>query len=296
VIQFDHVSKQYGNGPTVVDDVSITIPSHTVTALVGTSGSGKTTLLRMVNRMVDPSAGRVLIDDDDVATLQPVHLRRRIGYVMQESGLLPHRTVLANIMTVPRLNGASKPEASARALDLMDAVELDRDLASRYPAQLSGGQRQRVGVARALASDPNILLMDEPFSAVDPIVRAGLQELVQDLQSRLRKTILFVTHDISEAFTLADQVVLLSTGGIVEQIGTPHDLVARPASDFVARFISRGGNSSLHVESTGGAPIVLDGTGRVVGRLEEPRPGEGHREQTPPEEPGPAQPRVEEPR
>src|SRR5699024_8292646 len=227
----------------------LTVPSRRTTVLVGSSGSGKTTLLRMVNRMVEPTSGQVRIDDEDVAMLNPVTLRRRIGYVLQGGGLLPHRRALDNIVTVPRLNGVSKREAEARGLELMDTVGLDRTLARRYLGQLSGGQQQRVGVARALAVDPNILLMDEPFGAVDPIVRRDLQNELLRLQSTLGKTVVFVTHDIEEAFLLGEQVVILQPGGIMAQRGAPAEILADPASDFVAEFIgAHRGQRALRIE------------------------------------------------
>ena len=209
MIGFENVRKEYPGGTVAVEDFTLQIPSHRSVVLVGSSGSGKTTLMRMINRMVDPTAGRVLIDGEDVAHLDPVQLRRSIGYVMQASGLLPHRTVLDNITTVPVLRGTSRRDARTRAAELLELVGLDQQVATRYPAQLSGGQQQRVGVARALAADPDILLMDEPFGAVDPIVRADLQQELLRLQRELRKTIVFVTHDIDEAFLVGDRVVLL---------------------------------------------------------------------------------------
>lgn len=272
MIRFDSVGKSYPGGTTAVGDFSCEIPSHTCTVLVGTSGSGKTTLLRMVNRMVDPTSGRVLIDDEDVASVDPVQLRRRIGYVMQSSGLLPHRSVADNIATVPVLTGTSRRDARARALDLMEMVGLDRDLGSRYPAQLSGGQQQRVGVARALAADPNILLMDEPFGAVDPIVRAELQDELVRLQEDLGKTILFVTHDIDEAFRLGDQVIVLKPGGVIAQAGTPDQILADPADEFVSSFVGAGsGKRRLSVREVEGRRIVVDGAGSAIGVLEEAR-------------------------
>ena len=271
MIEFRAVSKQFPDGTLAVDDFSVVMPSHQVTVLVGSSGSGKTTLLRMINRMVDPSAGAVLIDDEDVAT-EPVRLRRRIGYVMQNSGLLPHRRVIDNIATVPRLVGTSKAEAHARALELMDVVGLDRDLAQRYPSQLSGGQQQRVGVARGLAVDPNILLMDEPFGAVDPIVRAELQQEVLRLQQELGKTIVFVTHDIDEAFLLGDQIVLLETGGRIAQKGSPEQLLAHPANDFVASFVGADrGKRALTEKVVDGRTVLVDSDGRAAGVLSEVR-------------------------
>ncbi|GAB2844654.1 ABC transporter ATP-binding protein [Microbacterium insulae] len=236
-IEFRSVSKRFADGALAVDDFSMVMPAHRTTVLVGSSGSGKTTLLRMVNRLVEPTAGEILIDDEPVSGRDPVRLRRGIGYVMQNAGLLPHFTVVDNIATVPVLSGTPKREARARALELMDVVGLDRSLASRYPSQLSGGQQQRVGVARGLAVDPNILLMDEPFGAVDPIVRKELQTETLRLQRELDKTIVFVTHDIDEAFLLGDQVVILEQGAKIAQVGTPDEIIANPASDFVASFI-----------------------------------------------------------
>jgi len=268
VIGFENVRKEYPGGTVAVEDFSLEIASHEAVALVGTSGSGKTTLMRMINRMVDPTAGRVHIDDEDVAAMDPVALRRSIGYVMQASGLLPHRTVLDNITTVPVLRGTAKGEARERARTLMDTVGLDPDLADRYPAQLSGGQQQRVGVARGLAADPNILLMDEPFGAVDPIVRDELQGELQRLQRELRKTIVFVTHDIDEAFRIGDRVVILRPGGRIAQVGTPQEILADPADDFVASFVGADrGARTLHVEHVDGRDVVVDADGRAAGVL-----------------------------
>ncbi|MGO3886635.1 MAG: ABC transporter ATP-binding protein, partial [Mycetocola sp.] len=237
MIEFTNVRKTYPDGTVAVDRFNLQIPARQITVFVGSSGCGKTTLLRMVNRMVDPSEGSVLIDGDNVAGLDPVQLRRRIGYVMQNGGLLPHRNVLDNITTVLRLNRVPRAKARERGLELMDTVSLDRSLAERYPAQLSGGQQQRVGVARGLASDPNILLMDEPFGAVDPLVRAELQSELLRVHRELAKTIVFVTHDINESFLLGDRVVILRTGGEIAQQGTPQEILAQPANDFVAGFI-----------------------------------------------------------
>jgi osmoprotectant transport system ATP-binding protein len=268
VIEFRSVSKEFPDGTRAVDDFSLVIPSRKTTVFVGSSGCGKTTLLRMINRMVDPTAGTILIDDEDIATVEPVALRRRIGYVMQNSGLLPHRKVIDNVATVPLLTGVPKKVAHARALDLLDTVGLDRALANRYPSQLSGGQQQRVGVARGLAIDPNILLMDEPFGAVDPIVRADLQNETNRLQHELGKTIVFVTHDIDEAFLLGDQVVILEKGARIAQQGTPEQILANPASDFVAEFIGANkGKRSLTITQVDGQDVVVDGEGRVAGVL-----------------------------
>lgn len=261
MIEFVGVSKSYGDGAPAVEDFSLRLAPRKITVLVGSSGSGKTTLLRMINRMVDPTSGRVEIDGEDVARRPPVVLRRGIGYVPQDSGLLPHRRVIDNIATVPLLNGEPKAAAHVRANELMNVVGLDLTLARRYPAQLSGGQQQRVAVARALAGDPNILLMDEPFGAVDPIVRADLQQETLRLQQELRKTIVFVTHDIDEAFLLGDEVVVLRPGAQVAQHGTPSDILADPADDFVAAFIgSARGKRRLTVS----ARRALDGDDRVV--------------------------------
>lgn len=270
MIEFRDVTKQYADGTLAVDHFSLTVPSRQVTVLVGSSGCGKSTLIRMINRMVDPTDGQVLIDEENVADTDPVKLRRGIGYVMQSSGLLPHRTVLDNIATVPRLNGVPKAEAHERARDLMRTVGLDGQLATRYPSQLSGGQQQRVGVARALASDPNILLMDEPFGAVDPLVRADLQQEVLRLQRELDKTIVFVTHDVDEAFLLGHQVAILQKGGHIAQLGSPADIVRAPADDFVAKFIGIGsGRRRLHLEQASSGSIVVDDSGRPLGLIEE---------------------------
>ncbi|MCS6711541.1 ATP-binding cassette domain-containing protein [Brachybacterium sp. EF45031] len=269
MIRFDHVRKQYPDGTVAVDDVSFDVPSHRCVALVGSSGSGKTTLLRMVNRMVDPTSGRILIDDEDVSGINPVRLRRRIGYVMQAGGLLPHRTVLDNIATVPVLVGTARAEARRRAGELMELVGLDASMARRYPSQLSGGQQQRVGVARALAADPNILLMDEPFGAVDPIVRRELHGEMRRIQAELGKTIVLVTHDIDEAFQLGDEVVVLRPGGVIAQRGTPQEILDDPADDFVRGFLGMdSGQRSLRVERGTHHDLVLDGSGRAVGVLE----------------------------
>ncbi|MFD0866657.1 ABC transporter ATP-binding protein [Tessaracoccus lubricantis] len=270
MIEFEHVSKHYGDSTVAVADFSARIPAHTTTVLVGSSGSGKTTLLRMVNRMVEPTGGRVLIDGEDIAGTDPVALRRRIGYVMQSGGLMPHRSVLDNIATVPRLLGTSRADAHRRAADLMELVGLAPTLAKRYPAQLSGGQQQRVGVARALAADPNILLMDEPFAAVDPIVRADLQAELVRLQDELGKTIVFVTHDMDEALLLGDQIIILEEGAQVAQRGTGPEILAAPANDFVAGFLGlHRGTRTLHVRDNTQGRIVVDERERAAGRLAE---------------------------
>lgn len=270
MIEFRRVTKTFPGGNQAVTDFSLTVPTGSVTVLVGSSGCGKTTLLRMVNRMVDPTSGEVLIDGHNVTEHDPVDLRRKIGYVMQSGGLLPHRTVTQNIQTVQRLTRVPKNVAAERASELMSTVGLDPDLADRYPSQLSGGQQQRVGVARALAVDPNILLMDEPFGAVDPLVRRDLQRELISLQQRVTKTVLFVTHDIDEAFLLGDQVVILQEGAVIAQQGTPEDIIANPANDFVAHFIGHtGAERRLTTKSDNGVTLVLDEDGRIHGRLKE---------------------------
>ncbi|MCL3817473.1 ABC transporter ATP-binding protein [Aeromicrobium wangtongii] len=269
MIEYRAIGKTFDDGTQAVGDFSLMVPSRSTTVLVGSSGCGKTTLLRMVNRMVDPTTGQVLIDDVDIATRNKVQLRRRIGYVMQESGLLPHRKVIDNVATVLRLNGVDRKQARERSYAVMETVGLDTSLATKYPAQLSGGQQQRVGVARALVTDPNILLMDEPFGAVDPIVREELQSELLRLQRELDKTIVFVTHDIDEAFLLGDQVVILKKGGEVAQAGAPADIVASPADDFVRSFVGLDkGHRRLHVQERDGARIVVDGLGKPAGVLE----------------------------
>ena len=271
MIEFRSITKQFPDGTVAVEDFSFMLPSHQTTVFVGSSGCGKTTLLRMINRMVEPTSGEILIDGENVSAQDKVKLRRSIGYVLQASGLLPHRKIVDNVATVPLLNGVPKAKARESALELLDKVGLDRDLADRYPRQLSGGQQQRVGVARALASDPNILLMDEPFGAVDPIVRADLQVELNRLQRELGKTIVFVTHDIDEAFVLADQVVIFRNGGVIAQAGTPAEILAAPADDFVASFVgadkSKRDLSLQRRDGDGGITLVVDREGRPVGVL-----------------------------
>ena len=266
MIRFDHVSKTYPGGTRAVEDFSLTVEQGSTTVFLGTSGCGKTTLMRMVNAMVTPTSGRVFVRGQDVASEDPVRLRRSIGYVLQEGGLFPHRTIADNIATVPRLEGATKQASRERALELLELVGLDREMADRYPAQLSGGQRQRVGVARALANRADILLMDEPFGALDPIVRAELQRELKEIQRALGTTILFVTHDVDEAFTLGDQVAVLSTGGRIEQVGTPTELLSSPASPFVAEFVGAS-RAARPVRITGPGGLVVDDAGTPVGTL-----------------------------
>jgi osmoprotectant transport system ATP-binding protein len=237
VIRLEHVGKTYPDGTVAVGDLSLEMPSGTITVLVGTSGCGKTTTLRMINRMTEPTSGRITIDDRDIESIPTHQLRRGIGYVIQQAGLFPHRKVLDNIATVPQLLGWDRKTAKARAVELLALVGLDPAMGNRYPVQLSGGQQQRVGVARALAADPPVLLMDEPFGAVDPIVRAQLQQEFLRLQRRLHKTVVFVTHDIDEAVLLGDNIAVLGTGGTLQQWATPAEILRRPANPFVADFL-----------------------------------------------------------
>lgn len=241
-VAFEHVTKVYGRArkdtPGAVDDLSLSVPAGKICILVGPSGCGKTTSLKMVNRLIEPTSGRILIDGVDAATRDVTELRRGIGYVIQSTGLFPHQTIGQNVAVVPRLLGWSAARQTERTEELLGLVGLDparyRD---RYPSQLSGGERQRVGVARALAADPPVMLMDEPFGAVDPIVRDRLQNEFLRLQAELAKTILFVTHDIDEAIKMGDLVAVMQVGGKLAQFGTPAEILAAPASNFVARFV-----------------------------------------------------------
>jgi osmoprotectant transport system ATP-binding protein len=237
LITFEGVTKRYPDGTIAVDALDLEVPDGKTVVLVGPSGCGKTTSLRMINRLIDPSEGRILLDGTDIRTRPPAQLRRGIGYVIQQTGLFPHRTIEDNIATVPVLNGQSRAKARARARELLTQVGLDATLARRYPHQLSGGQQQRVGVARALAADPPVLLMDEPFSAVDPVVRASLQDQLLALQGELRKTIVMVTHDIEEAIKVGDLVALFYPHGKIAQLSPPEELLAAPADDYVAGFV-----------------------------------------------------------
>ena len=247
VVEFDHVSKSYdpaatkdGRLPGAVNDLSLTVPAGKICILVGPSGCGKTTSLKMVNRLIEPTSGRITIDGVDVMTQEVTALRRGIGYVIQQVGLFPHQTIGENVATVPRLLGWPKPRQRERSEELLALVGLEpAKYRDRFPSQLSGGERQRVGVARALAADPPIMLMDEPFGAVDPIVRDRLQNEFLRLQESIAKTILFVTHDIDEAIKMGDLVAVFQTGGILAQFGSPLDILAAPATEFVARFVGQ---------------------------------------------------------
>ncbi|MFI8422408.1 ABC transporter ATP-binding protein [Streptomyces sp. NPDC085479] len=243
MIRFEQVTKRYPDGTTAVDGLSFEVAEGELVTLVGPSGCGKTTTMMMVNRLVEPTSGRVLVDGRDIAGVDPVALRRKIGYVIQQVGLFPHRTVLDNTATVPALLGWKKAAARARAAELLELVGLDPAVhGPRYPAQLSGGQRQRVGVARALAADPPVLLMDEPFGAVDPVVRERLQNEFLALQATVRKTVLLVTHDIEEAVRMGDRMAVYGQGRI-EQFDTPATVLASPATPYVADFV--GGDRAL---------------------------------------------------
>ena len=285
MIEFRGVTKRFPDGTVAVDELDLVAEQGRITVFVGPSGCGKTTSLRMINRMIEPTGGELHVDGRDVLAADPAELRRGIGYVIQQAGLFPHRTIVDNIATVPMLVGSSKKAARDRAMELMEIVGLDTSMARRYPAQLSGGQQQRVGVARALAADPPVLLMDEPFSAVDPIVRESLQDELLRLQSELGKTIVFVTHDIDEAIKLGDRVAVFRVGGKLAQYDEPGVLLSRPVDDFVDSFVGRdrgyrglGFLSSddiplgpLPVLSVGdplpddGWSLVVDGTGRPLG-------------------------------
>ncbi len=281
MITFDAVTKAFPGGNVAVDNLSLELATGEITVFVGPSGCGKTTSLRMINRTIEPTSGVISIDGEDVTKQDAALLRRRIGYVIQHAGLFPHRTVADNIATVPLLNGVNKRQAREQAVELLTRVGLDESMATRYPSQLSGGQQQRVGVARALAADPPVMLMDEPFSAVDPIVRDGLQKEFLRLQSELGKTIAFVTHDIDEAIKLGDKVAIFREGGHLAQLGTPRELLDEPADQFVADFVGRDRGFralsfltadkldvepvSAYTERSRGGRLVLDDDGRPRG-------------------------------
>ncbi|MCE6999280.1 ATP-binding cassette domain-containing protein [Saccharothrix sp. S26] len=277
MIEFRDVTKRFDDGTTAVNGLDLVVEAGTITVFVGPSGCGKTTSLRMVNRMIDPTSGTVLVDGRDVLGVDPPTLRRGIGYVIQQAGLFPHRTVLDNVATVPLLTGWTRRKARQRAAELLELVGLPAELGRRYPVQLSGGQQQRVGVARALAADPPVLLMDEPFSAVDPVVREGLQDELLRLQAELDKTIVFVTHDIDEAIRIGEKVAVMRTGGFLAQYAPPAELLTRPADDFVASFVGkdRGYRRLSFVDSSGvevaevptiaeGAPVESSSDWRLV--------------------------------
>jgi len=238
-IVLDHVTKRYGNSARpAIDDLSLTIPAGEICVLIGPSGGGKTTAMKMINRLITITEGDITIDGTSVRSLELTELRRGIGYVIQQIGLFPHMTVEDNIGTVPRLLDWDKKRISARARELLELVGLDPDEhAKRYPSQLSGGQRQRVGLARAMAADPPLMLMDEPFGAIDPITRERLQNDFLRLHRELRKTVVFVTHDIDEAIKMGDRICILREGGVLAQFDTPEAILAEPADEFVAQFV-----------------------------------------------------------
>jgi osmoprotectant transport system ATP-binding protein len=301
-IVFDHATKRYpGRAGPAVDDLSLTIPAGEICCLVGPSGGGKTTAMKLVNRLVEVTSGDVRVDGRSVTSLDETQLRRGIGYVIQQVGLFPHMTVADNVATVPRLLGWSKAETAARVDELLDLVDLPaRDYRTRYASQLSGGERQRVGLARALAADPPVMLMDEPFGALDPITRTRLQKELLRIQGEIRKTIIFVTHDIDEAILVGDRIAILREGGVLAQYATPDEILASPADEFVSAFVgadrglkrlslrqlsdvelesaSNGGGPSLDVSTTlrdavsamlaeGSASVTVTSDGTSVGSI-----------------------------
>jgi osmoprotectant transport system ATP-binding protein len=240
MIRLDRVSKLYpGSAVPAVTELTLDIADGDIAVLVGPSGCGKTTTLKMINRLIEPTGGTIVVNGTDVRQVSAPELRRSIGYVIQQIGLFPHRTIRENIATVPKLLGWDEARTARRVDELIEIVDLDPAMRDRYPSELSGGQRQRAGVARALAADPPVMLMDEPFGAVDPIVRARLQDQFLELQQRLRKTIVMVTHDIDEAIKLGDRIAILNVGGILEQYDTPETILREPANDFVADFLGK---------------------------------------------------------
>lgn len=236
LIEFQHVSKIYKGGKIAVDDINLSFDKGEFICFIGTSGSGKTTSMRMINRMTDPSKGKILINGEDIQTINPVELRRKIGYVIQNIGLMPHMTIRENIVLVPKLLKVDLEERNKIAEKMIDLVELPREMLDRYPNELSGGQQQRIGVVRALAANQDIILMDEPFGALDPITRDSLQDLVKDLQERLGKTIVFVTHDMDEALKLSNRIAIMSEGKVI-QFDTPDNILRHPVNEFVEELI-----------------------------------------------------------
>ncbi|MCO4315901.1 ABC transporter ATP-binding protein [Phyllobacterium sp. 21LDTY02-6] len=238
MITMEHVTKRYAeSGLAAVDDLSLIVPEGSTTALIGPSGCGKTTTMRMINRLIEPTEGKIIVNGEDVTRVDPVGLRRHIGYVIQQVGLFPHMTIAQNIAAVPKLLGWDDARIKRRTEELLALVGLDaREMLTRYPRQLSGGQRQRIGVARALAADPPVLLMDEPFGAIDPIARTRLQDEFKQILQRVRKTVVFVTHDLDEAIRLGDRIAIMKEGKIV-QYDTPDTILSRPATPFVESFV-----------------------------------------------------------
>ncbi|HYD09507.1 MAG TPA: ATP-binding cassette domain-containing protein [Acidimicrobiales bacterium] len=258
MIRLEAVSKVWADGTVAVDGLTLDVAEGEVCVLVGPSGSGKTTTMRLINRMVEPTSGRIAVDGRDVSTVDVSTLRRGIGYVIQQIGLFPHQTVGANIATVPRLLGWPRARVAERVDELLTLVGLSPSVfRDRYPHQLSGGQRQRVGVARALGADPPVLLMDEPFGAIDPVQRVRLQDEFRALQSLLRKTVVFVTHDIDEAVRLGDRIAVLGEGGVLAQVGTPSEVLGSPADEFVSGFVgSERGLRRLRVLSVSVSDLI----------------------------------------
>jgi osmoprotectant transport system ATP-binding protein len=282
MISLRDVSKRFASsGEPAVSDLSMEIAAGETVVLVGPSGCGKTTTMKMINRLIEPSSGTIVVDGQDVRRQDPVVLRRRIGYVIQSIGLMPHRSVRENVAMVPKLLGWEDGRTSARITELVEMFELAPELLDRYPSELSGGQRQRVGVARALAADPPVMLMDEPFGAVDPIVRERLQDQFLEIQRELKKTIVFVTHDIDEAIKLADRIAILNVGGKIEQYATPEEILREPANDFVRRFVgSERGLKRLSLNTVAEidieeGPVVSPGTTSEEARRESERFGFG---------------------
>jgi osmoprotectant transport system ATP-binding protein len=273
MIRLDRVSKSFPGAVSVaVDELTLEVGDGEFVTLVGPSGCGKTTTLKMINRIIEPTSGRIEVGGRDTMTLEPHELRRSIGYVIQQVGLFPHRTIAQNIATVPDLLEWPRDRVEARVRELAATVGLDQEMLSRYPSALSGGQQQRVGVARALAADPPVLLMDEPFGAVDPILRGRLQHEFLDLHDRLGKTVVFVTHDIDEALLLGDRVAILNVGGILEQYDTPEAILARPANRFVEDFLGgERGLKRLALRPVSGAEIVRGPVVDVTADVEEAR-------------------------
>jgi osmoprotectant transport system ATP-binding protein len=268
-VEFRNVTKRYGAAqrgtPGAVENLSLTVPPGEICVLVGPSGCGKTTSLKMVNRLIEPTSGTVLIEGQDVMSIEVTRLRRRIGYVIQQTGLFPHATIFDNVATVPKLLGWDKARTRARVDELLTLIGLDAArVGKRYPAQLSGGERQRVGVARAMAAEPPVMLMDEPFGAVDPIVRDRLQNEFLRLHRALRTTVLFVTHDIDEAIKMGNRVAVMQVGGHLAQYAPPAELLLNPASDFVARFVgSDRGLKRLALLTVADAPLGVGATALV---------------------------------
>ncbi|MGD7789640.1 ABC transporter ATP-binding protein [Propionibacteriaceae bacterium Y1700] len=293
MFELESVTKRFRDGTVAVDDLTLTIPTGRITVFVGPSGCGKTTTLRMLNRMLEPTSGEIRMDGEPLRQQRRTRLRRRMGYVIQSGGLFPHRTVIDNIQTMPKLLHWNASKARRRAIELLAEVGLDRRLADKYPHELSGGQQQRVGVARALAADPDVLLMDEPFSAVDPVVRGDLQDMTLRLQNELGKTVVMITHDIDEAVKLGDQVAIMAKGGRLAQFGTPVELLNSPSDEFVEAFIGRDrgyralsfsaaddlGVERIRVVRTPSAvrgddhALVLDSDARPIGWVTPERPG-----------------------